>query len=152
MNILNESRKTASLLWTLLFLFILRVLGQAAVAFLGVDFLPPMREWYSGLIPYNLLLTAQIAIIGLMTKICIDFSRGVGFFIAPKPAFGKPALYFGYLYLTAMVIRYILRMTLIPEARWFGGTIPIFFHFVLATFVILFARYHRNQLHLTGTQ
>ena len=150
MNILNESGQTAWLLWSLLLLFILRVAGQASVAFLGLDFLPPMREWYSGLIPYNFLLPTQIAIIGLMAKICIDFSHGVGFFIAPKPAFGRPVLYFGYLYLTAMIIRYILRMTLIPEARWFGGTIPIFFHYVLATFVILFARYHRNQLHRSG--
>ena len=150
MNILNESRKMARLLWILLFLFILRVSGQAAVAFLGVEFLPPMRAWYSGLIPYNLLLPAQIAIIALMAKICIDFWRGVGFFASPKPAFGKPALWFGYLYLAAMIIRYILRMMLIPEARWFGGTIPIFFHYVLATFVILFAGYHRNQLRRKG--
>jgi hypothetical protein len=152
MNTLNESRKMAPFLWILLFLFILRVTGQASVAFIGVDFLPPMREWDSGLIPYRLLLMAQIAIIALMTKICIDFARGSGFFITQKPAFGKPALYFGYLYLTAMIFRYVLRMALIPEARWFGGTIPIFFHYVLATFVILFAKYHTNQLHLRGTQ
>ena len=29
----------------------LRVLGQVLVAFFRVDFLPPMAEWYSGLIP-----------------------------------------------------------------------------------------------------
>ena len=56
----------ASLLWALLVLFILRVLGQALVAFADVRFLPPMEAWYSGLMPYEYLLPSQIAIIGVM--------------------------------------------------------------------------------------
>ena len=34
-----------------------------------------------------------------------------------------------------MAIRYVVVMTLVPEMRWFHGTIPIFFHFVLAGYI-----------------
>lgn len=54
----------APLLWALLGLFILRVLGQAL----------------SGLMPYEVLLPSQIVLIALMAKICLDFTRGRGFF------------------------------------------------------------------------
>jgi hypothetical protein len=50
---------------TLLFLFCLRVFGQILVAFFNVSFLPPMEEWFSGLLPYPELLTAQILIIAI---------------------------------------------------------------------------------------
>jgi hypothetical protein len=130
-------------LWTLLGLFGLRVLGQVLVAFLGVNWLPPMPEWYSGLLPYPLLLPAQIILIALLAKVCLDFSRGRGFFVVPRQEFGRYVLWFGYLYLGVMLLRYPIRMYLHPEARWFGQTIPIFFHWVLASFVIVFARYHR---------
>ncbi len=142
----TEPRRLAPILWTVLGLFILRVLGQVLVAFFNVGFLPPMKEWYSGLLAYEYLLPAQIVIIVLMTTICLHFSRGSGFFVTPRPAFGRPVLYFGCVYFTAMVVRYVLRMALVPEARWFGGTIPIWFHLVLATFVILFALHHRARL------
>jgi len=35
------------MLWALLGLFVLRVLGQALVAFGDVQFLPPMQAWSS---------------------------------------------------------------------------------------------------------
>lgn len=145
-RITTDPRRLAPILWVLLGLFVLRVVGQVLVAFFGVGFLPPMKEWYSGLLAYRYLLPAQIVIVFLMTTICAQFSRGSGFFVTPRPAFGKPTLYFGYVYFAAMVLRYILRMALVPEARWFGGTIPIWFHMVLASYVILFAFYHRTRL------
>jgi hypothetical protein len=133
------------MLWFLLGLFCLRVLGQVLVAFWGVRFLPPMEEWYSGLIPYPILLPIQIGIIILMARVCYDFSRGRGFFVEPRRGFGRGVLTFGYVYLAAMILRYVIRMGLYPEERWWGGTIPIFFHWVLAAFVILFGRFHRFQ-------
>lgn len=134
------------LLWTLLAAFFLRVLGQVLVAFWGVSWLPPMDAWYSGLLPYPYLLPSQVLIIVLYGKVCLDVTRGEGFFVQPHPMFGRAVLVFGYVYLAAMVLRYVIRMSLYPEARWFGGTIPIFFHWVLAAFIIVFGRYHRNQM------
>jgi len=35
-----------------------------------------------------------------------------------------------------------LRMSLYPDQRWFGGTIPIVFHCVLATFILAVAHFN----------
>src|SRR6266849_6829304 len=52
-------------MWLLLGLFVLRVVGQMLVAFFRVSFLPPMGEWYSGLMSYPILLPVQWVIIAL---------------------------------------------------------------------------------------
>ncbi len=49
-----------SVLLGLAFLFLLRVLGQVLVAFFEVGPLPPMAEWYSGLVPYPVLLRVKV--------------------------------------------------------------------------------------------
>jgi len=141
-----SSRRLAPFLWLLLVAFMLRVAGQMLVAFRGVPWLPPMDAWMSGLMPYPYLLVSQFLIIGLCVKVAADFTRGAGWFVEPRPVFGAGVLYFGWIYSAAMVVRYIARMILLPEERWFGGTIPIFFHFVLAGFVILFGLWHRQRL------
>jgi len=143
---IDQPRELAPLLWTLLGLFVLRVVGQILVAFVQVEFLPPMNQWYSGLLSYELLLPSQLLIIAFMTKVCIDFTRGTGPFVVPRRFFAIYWLYFGYFYLGVMIARYPVQMYLHPELRWFGGVIPIVFHWVLATFVILIGRYHRNRL------
>lgn len=140
-----STRRYAPALWALLALFCLRVLGQMLVAFFGVDWLPSMEQWYSGLLPYHVLLPAQLLIIALLAKVCLDFSRGQGYFVEPHLTFGTYLLWFGYVYLAVMLVRYPVRMYLHPEARWFGQTIPIFFHWVLAIYLILVGRYHRHQ-------
>ena len=142
---MSSPRRLAILLWILLFAFCLRVFGQMFVAFGGVSWLPPMESWYSGLMPYRYLLPTQFLIIGLYSKVCLDFTRGEGFFVRSRPVFGRGVLVFGYLYLASMIVRYTIHMNLYPEARWFGGTIPIFFHGVLASFIIAFGLYHRGR-------
>ena len=68
----NSTRPIASVLWLLLFLFILRVIGQMFVAAGWQGFLPPMEEWYSGLISYPWLVVSQIVIIILYGKVRAD--------------------------------------------------------------------------------
>ena len=130
------------LLWTLLALFVLRVAGQAMVAFWGVTWLPPMERWYSGLMPYPLLLPAQIAIVVLMAKICSDFTRRRGFFVQPHRFFAGPWLWFGWIYLAVMLARLPVQMLFKPDAP----VIPIPFHWVLATFVIAVGLWHKRRL------
>ena len=132
----------APLLWVLLILFVARVAGQAMVAFWGVQWLPPMERWYSGLMPYPLLLPAQIAIIVLMAKICSDFTRRRGFFVQPRRLFAGPWLWFGWIYLAVMLARLPAQMLLKPDAP----VIPIPFHWVLASFVIAVGLWHRKRL------
>ena len=123
-------------LWTLLALFALRVLGQALVAFLGVDWLPAMPRWYSGLMPYPYLLPSQLAILALMAKVCLDFTRGRGFFVQPRRFFAVHWLAFAWTYLGVMIARLFIQ----------GPTIPVFFHWVLAAFMIVVGLWHRRQL------
>ena len=101
-------RKSSLLLWALLALFIGRVVGQALVAFLDVQFLPAMPRWYSGLMPYE-----------------------------PRRMFAQEWLWFGYVYLAAMIARAVF--------LW-DHPIPIVFHWVLAAFVITVGLSHRRRL------
>jgi hypothetical protein len=141
-KIIHHPQIFVALLWLLLGLFCLRVVGQMLVAFWGVAFLPPMVEWYSGLLPYPWLLPSQILIILLYLKVCLDFTWRRGFFFRPRRRLGQGLLIFGALYFSGIVIRYALRMGLYPEERWFGGTIPIVYHWVLALFILLVGSYH----------
>ena len=130
-----------AILALLTLLFFLRVLGQALVAFLGVTWLPPMEQWFSGLVPYPILLVIQIIMLASMVKISADICRGQGFFAIPRPRWSRVLIGFSALYAGAMIARYVLTMIFKPEMRWFGGTIPIFFHFVLAGFILVLGRY-----------
>lgn len=115
----------------------LRVVGQVLVAFFEVGFLPPMQAWYSGLMPYRYLLPSQILLMALMGKICVDFTRRRGFFYEPKRPLGTPVLVLGYLYLAAMIARAVL--------LW-DRPIPIVFHWVLATYVLIVGHSQRRRL------
>ena len=135
-------RRYAIWMWLLLGLFVLRVVGQMLVAFLGVSFLPPMAEWYSGLMSYLILLPVQWVIIVLLTVICIDVSRGRGVFARPSRRAGLFLGWFSVIYFASMIARYVITMTAHPERRWLHGTIPIWFHLVLASYLFLLSRYH----------
>jgi hypothetical protein len=137
------TRPYAAILGALAALFFLRVAGQALVAFAGTPGLPPMGEWYSGLLPYPLLLPAQIGILGLLGWICADFARGDGYWVRPRPRLGRWLARASYLYVAAMLVRYVATMALHPERRWLGtGTIPVVFHWVLASYLFTLARFH----------
>ena len=137
-----SARRTALLLWVLLALFVCRVVGQLIVVMYAPSFLPPMKEWYSGLMPYPYLLPTQILIMGLFSRIAVDMTRGAGFWAQPKPMLGMWLRNFGIVYFLSIVVRYALRMSWYPEERWFGGTIPIIFHWMLASYLIVLGCYH----------
>ena len=138
-----DPRAYAVALWLLAALFFLRVLGQVLVAFAHVGWLPAMGEWYSGLLPYPLLLPAQILILTVMLKIGLDFSRGAGWSVVPRPRLAPWLVGFSAVYFAVMVIRYVLTMALHPERRWLGtGTIPVVFHWVLAGYLFTLGRFH----------
>ena len=126
---------TAAVLWSLLFLFVLRVAGQLLVALGLGPWLPPMKSWYSGLVPYGPLLASQILIIAAYAKACLDVTRGHGYFAAPRPRLGRGLTIFGALYLAAMAVRFVVQ----------GPTIPVFFHWVLAAFLLVLGRHHRRE-------
>ncbi len=138
----SSQRSYALLLAGLAFAFFLRVLGQLIVVIFEPAFLPPREEWYSGLIPYPILLPIQMAMLGVQWAISRDLWRGAGRFATPRPRMGEWLRRLSVLYFAVMLIRYVVVMTLYPERRWFGGTIPIFFHWVLAAYLFAYGRYH----------
>jgi hypothetical protein len=138
----HPSRQTYGvILIILLTLFIFRVLGQALVASMDTSWLPPMEHWYSGIIPYPVLLPIQVALIFLMIQIIWNINRGKGRFYRTNASRGVFLKCFSYLYALWMVGRYVVTMTLHPEYRWLGHTIPIWFHFVLAAFIYTCGHY-----------
>ena len=134
-------RRYPVILATCTLLFVLRVAGQILVAFRDVSFLPPFAEWYSGLMPYWMLLPVQLVMIVGMVWIVRVFARGHGHFVALKARTGMVLMVLGGIYAGSMVVRYAATMALHPELRWFTGTIPIWFHLVLATFIFTLGHY-----------
>ncbi len=125
------------LMWACVILFMFRVLGQVYVALYTPRWLPPMREWYSGLLPYYLLLPAQLLIFAFMTIVGYDYSRETGYFFVTSSIKGKLLMGLAIAYFSSMVIRYAATMVRSPERRWLGGIIPIAFHCVLAAFIFM---------------
>ena len=125
------------LMWACVVLFMCRVLGQVYVALYAPRWLPPMREWYSGLLPYYLLLPAQLLIFALLLIVAYDYTREEGFLFVTSAIKGKILVGIAIAYFSIMVIRYVVTMVRYPARRWFGGTIPIALHFVLAAFIFM---------------
>jgi hypothetical protein len=144
---MSDPRATAVALGFLQVLFMLRVTGQLlVVSGRGPRWLPPMRAWQSGLLPYQVLLASQLLIAAVMTFVASSlwFRRRV--VPASGANIGRSLLWFSYAYAGGMLARYVIRMAHRPDQRWFGGTIPIAFHLVLAGWLFVFGR------HVRGTQ
>jgi len=144
----------AIILVILFLLFCFRVLTHLGIVLTGgIEGLPPESEWLSGALPYKYLLAAQLVIIALLFKVCLDFFKHSGIFFHPNKYIAKWLLPIGVLYFAIMIIRYIIRMSLYPQERWLGGSIPIVFHIVLAIFLILLASYHMlHYNHVTKSE
>ena len=95
-SMLSEKPRTMSTptayapwLWCCTVLFALRVAGQVIVVIFHPRWLPPMEQWYSGLMPYPYLLPVQILILALMVAINRNVSAGAGSFARPRPVLGR---------------------------------------------------------------
>lgn len=127
---------SVALLVILSALFIARVVGQIVVVLRAPHWLPPMKDWYSGLMPYRYLLPAQIAIIALQLFMIRQIANG-----APRNHDLAMGIFgFASVYAAVMLVRFILLRTRHRDYRWYeGGMIPILFHWVLAAFLFTYA-------------
>lgn len=124
-------------LWLCTLLFLGRVTGQFEVLLLEPEWLPPMQAWYSGLLPYSLLLPVQILLLMLMSAISYDHWKGSGA-LRPARAASRIALRsFAAIYAGAMLIRLIVALSMPPHELLASGIIPVAFHWVLAGFLLL---------------
>ena len=132
--------ETATYLLLFSVLFLLRVAGQVLVVLRAPSWLPPMHQWH--LMPYRLLLPIQLGFILVMALIEVGLATAIGPFVNREPGLGRFLIGFSFVYAGAMLLRYAVRMYRQPRERWFGGAIPIVFHFVLAAFLFTWGKYH----------
>lgn len=122
-------------------LFALRVLGQLLVAVAAPRWLPPMEGWQSGLLPYPVLLAAQLLILAAQVGVVAAIADG-GDALADGGLLGlEPSgqarllLVLAAAYAAGMAYRARRRLRFERPRWWSRGTIPIAFHLVLATFL-----------------
>jgi hypothetical protein len=147
-------RAYATLFILLTVLFFVRVSAQALATVFQLPFLPSLSEWTtpskspfatSGLVPYPLLFSSQIVILLFQAKVCKDFLTGRGYFLSLRRTTGNVITWTSYVYFISMALRYVVTMALHPERRWFGHTVPILLHFVLAGFLFTLGRFHTER-------
>jgi hypothetical protein len=81
----REGREVALLLWSCIALFAARVIGQFEALVASPGWLPGMDAWYSGLLPYYLLLPVQIALLMIMAVVAWSRRVRTGRFALARP-------------------------------------------------------------------
>lgn len=133
--------KTARvLLWTCVALFAARVVGQLEALLVAPRWLPDMDAWYSGLLPYGLLLPAQIAILMLMSVVAWNRRVRTGAFARAHPRAAGALRIFAGLYFVVMAVRLGVHVIEHGAEFWHNGAIPVAFHWVLALFILVAGR------------
>jgi hypothetical protein len=135
-----RSCSAASLLWGCLLLFAARVLGQFEACTLAPGWLPDMDAWYSGLLPYYLLLPAQVALLMVMAVVAWNRRVRTGRFAAANPRVAGALRIFAGLYFLAMAVRLGVNVIGNGADFWRDGAIPVAFHWVLALFLLVSGR------------
>jgi hypothetical protein len=127
---------TLAWMWLALGLFLLRVLAQIYAGLYAPAWLPAMEQWYSGLLPYPVLLPAQVLLLMLMTVVSTDNTRGRGRFCVESTTARSWLLRSAALYALVMLARYGVTSWVNGWSWWFRGTLPILFHWVLASYLL----------------
>ena len=122
--------------------FAARVVAQIVAGIAAPAWLPAFDAFSSGLIPYPTLLVAQIIILALQIRATIHIWRGRGYFAGKKPRGSSWMQRFAVVYVLVMVIRFFVTVWDWPAEPVSAPTIPIFFHWVLAAWLLVAARYY----------
>lgn len=131
-------KRYAFWLWILLGLFCFRVISQLIQSKYNLPYLPTFDSWHSGAFPYHYLVISQISIILFYGYICVQFSLER---IAPKRKVGLIFLSLGIIYAGIMIIRLFVGL-FVSSSAWFQAYLPIFFHFILALFLLVVGLFH----------
>jgi hypothetical protein len=124
-------------LWICIALFFARVVGQIEVLLLAPDWLPPMSAWYSGLLPYPILLPAQIALLMLMCALVVRTRPRDPSAIVTSTGVAKVWRAIALVYFLAMAGRLVVCVHRYGRDFYLNGAIPVAFHWVLALFLAL---------------
>ena len=140
LEVARRNRSAATLMWTCIALFALRVIGQFEVFTLAPEWLPAMEAWYSGLLPYYLLLPAQIVLLMIMSVVAWNRRVRTGRFAAARPRAAATLRMLALVYFAFMAARLALNVSDNGGEFWRSGAIPVAFHWVLALFLLVSAR------------
>ncbi len=126
----------------LLSIFIFRVFAQIIQHFFDSSYLPPFDAWDSGILPYWLLVTIQMFLISILTRITINIAKRR---VVPSPKRGKIYLVAGTAYFIVMLIRLIGGFTFASHSTWFNAWLPTIVHLDLALWLVLLGKYHYQE-------
>lgn len=140
----REGSARIAVLWICIGLFFLRVIGQVEALLLAPPWLPPMHDWYSGLLPYPLLLPAQIAILMLMSVVVFREMQTSRVGDARPARWRAWVRWFALIYFAVMVVRLAVQLSRGAEDVIAAGGIPVAFHWVLALFLLVLSRTERR--------
>jgi sterol desaturase/sphingolipid hydroxylase (fatty acid hydroxylase superfamily) len=129
----NQPAAGAALLVSLAVLFLVRVMAQLVQWATPSVLLPPFEAWQGSGLPYPVLLAAQVTILAAMLWAIRRRHAGLRVF---APRLAGPALWFAVAYFLAMLARLAAGFTLLSDVAWFAGTLPAYFHLVLASFLL----------------
>ena len=146
----SRARDAGLLLWICIALFAARVIGQLQTVLLAPDWLPDMEAWFSGLLPYHLLVPAQIGILMLMTAVAWNPRIRRGEFAHDHPRAAEALRLFAFLYFVVMAVRLAVNINTNRADFWSEGAIPVAFHWVLALFVLVAGR--RSSVRIPAQQ
>ena len=135
-----RGREMAVLLWACIALFAARVIGQFEVLMFAPPWLPEMDAWYSGLLPYPILLPAQIGLLMLMSVVAWNRRVRTGRFAAAHPRAVRALRVLATIYFGLMALRLALNVAANGAGFWRAGAIPVAFHWVLALFLMVSSR------------
>jgi hypothetical protein len=136
----RRGREVALLLWICVALFAARVIAQFEVLVVSPAWLPGMDAWYSGLLPYHLLLPAQLALLMIMAVVAWNRRVRTGRFALANPRTATLLRGIAVAYFLAMALRLGINVTANGAEFWRHGALPVAFHWVLALFLLVSAR------------
>jgi hypothetical protein len=135
-----RGREMAILLWGCIALFAARVIGQFEVLLVAPPWLPQMDAWYSGLLPYPLLLPAQIGLLMVMSVVAWNRRVRTGRFAIAHPRAVRTLRALSAIYFGVMALRLAFNIAAHGADFWREGAIPVAFHWILALFLLVSSR------------
>jgi hypothetical protein len=135
-----RSCSAGALLWSCIALFAARVVGQFESLLVAPAWLPDMDAWYSGLLPYPLLLPVQMALLMVMAVVAWNRRVRTGCFARSNPRAAGVVRILACIYFVVMAMRLGVNVIDNGAEFWRHGAIPVAFHWVLALFLLVSGR------------
>jgi hypothetical protein len=132
---------STTLLWTLSFLFAVRVLAQVLQRWLPQSFLPPFGRFQGSSLSYPVLLSAQLLILAAMLRYSWKAHCST---LTANRRLTKTLIWCGAIYMGGSVARIAIGLTISIAPPWFSAWISDVFHLVLAGFVLTIAWTHHR--------